>query len=84
MGTAMYRPWVCRAKLGGQRSINPRERSQHSISGSCGAQRRAHHVSCHCNPSGGLRDRSTQTRRCMFQALHDLDAECGQNTRRPS
>jgi hypothetical protein len=28
MGTAMYRPWVCRAKLGGQRSVNRSERSQ--------------------------------------------------------
>lgn len=27
MGTAMYRPWVCRAKLGGERSVSPSERS---------------------------------------------------------
>jgi len=28
MGTAMYRPYVCRAKLGGERSVNCSERSQ--------------------------------------------------------
>lgn len=35
MGTAIYRPWVCRAKLRGQRSVNRSERSQApSLSGS--------------------------------------------------
>jgi len=28
MGTAMYRPYVCRAKLGGERSVSRSERSQ--------------------------------------------------------
>jgi len=28
MSTAMYRPWVCRAKLRGQRSVNHSERSR--------------------------------------------------------
>ena len=86
MGTAMYRPWVCRAKLRGQRSISPGERSQRSPLGdqwSYGAQRRVHHVSCHCDPSGGLPDHSTQNRRHEFWAPHDLAAECGRNTRKP-